>query len=223
MKTSVKIPSPLSIALGLTLVVLLAALLFTKPSEKPFFDYVVFIGESWYSGVWSLLSFTMQMVMILVLGHMIALSSAINKLIFWFISLFSNITLATVGILVATLVVAFFNWGLGLIFGAVIARKLGEFAAEKGKKINYPLVGAAGYSGLMIWHGGLSGSAPLAVATQGHDLVDKIGIISTSQTIFSSANLLTNLLLIIALAILVWFIAKKDRGTHEPMHLFLVW
>ena len=33
------------------------------------------------------------------------------------------------------------------------------------------LVGAAGYMGLLVWHSGLSGSAPLKVAEDGHLLI----------------------------------------------------
>jgi short-chain fatty acids transporter len=99
-----------------------------------------------------------------------------------------------------------------------MARKLGEFAAEKNLKINYPLVGAAGYSGLMIWHGGLSGSAPLTVAAGGHFLEDKIGVISTSETIFSSSNLIINAVMIIALAIFTYFLTKKDKNADKPAH-----
>jgi short-chain fatty acids transporter len=218
LKTRFKIPSPLAIALGLTLFVMLCAILFTRAQGQGFIEHVAFVGESWYNGIWSLLAFTMQMVMILVLGHMIALSSFVNKLIFRLIESFKNINTATVAVLVATLLVGFLNWGLGLIFGAVMARKLGEFAAEKNLKINYPLVGAAGYSGLMIWHGGLSGSAPLTVAAGGHFLEDKIGVISTSETIFSSSNLIINAVMIIALAIFTYFLTKKDKNADKPAH-----
>ena len=61
---------------------------------------------------------------------------------------------------------------------------MGEYAQKHNIPLNYPLVGAAGYSGLMIWHGGLSGSAPLVVAEEGHFLTNQIGVISTSETIF---------------------------------------
>ncbi|MFY0672721.1 MAG: short-chain fatty acid transporter [Bacteroidia bacterium] len=197
---------------------MLCATFFTRVDGQGFIEHLAFIGESWYNGVWSLLAFTMQMVMILVLGHMIALSPFVNKLIFWLIERFNNINTATVAVVVATLLVGFLNWGLGLIFGAVIARKLGEFAAERNLKINYPLVGAAGYSGLMIWHGGLSGSAPLTVAASGHFLEDKIGVISTSETIFSTSNLIINAVLILALAVFVYLLAKKGRQAEKPAH-----
>ena len=75
---------------------------------------------------------------------------------------------AVVLVSVTTMIVSFFNWGLGLIFGAILARKVAESAQNRGFAINYPLVGASGYVGLMIWHGGISGSAPLKVAESGH-------------------------------------------------------
>lgn len=199
----------MAIALGLTLLVLLAAIAFMRPADIAFLQHVGNVLNYWYAGIWGLLAFTMQMVMILVLGHMIAVSPLITKFIFWFISHFQNMNLATVAVLVATLLVGFFNWGLGLIFGAVIARKLGEYAFETKKQINYPLVGAAGYTALMIWHGGISGSAPLTVAASGHFLEDKIGVISTSETIFSASNLIINSVLILALAVFVWVMLKK--------------
>lgn len=165
----------------------------------------------WYSGLWGLLSFTMQMVMILVLGHMIALSPLVTRFIYWFVALFKNMSLATVAALVTTLSVAFFNWGLGLIFGAVIARKLGEYATDKNLPFNYPLITAAGYSGLMIWHGGISGSAPLTVAKEGHFLFDEIGIVSSSVTIFSTQNLIASLLIIAVLGAFTFFQSKRHR------------
>ena len=39
---------------------------------------------------------------------------------------------------------------------------------ENNIRLNYPLVGAAGYVGLMIWHSGISGSAPIKVAEDNH-------------------------------------------------------
>lgn len=150
------------------------------------------------------------MVMILVLGHMIALSPIVTRFIFWIIARFKNIHSATIAVLVATLLVAYINWGLGLIFGAVMARKLGEYAVAQRKTINYPLVCAAAYSGLMVWHGGLSGSAPLTVASKGHFLEDKIGILSTSETIFSFQNISINLGVMLALIALVFLLLKKS-------------
>ena len=50
-----------------------------------------------------------------------------------------------------TLMVSFFNWGLGLIFGAIFARKVGEQAVQNNTPLHYPLIGAAGIPDL--WFG----------------------------------------------------------------------
>ncbi|NIM70120.1 MAG: TIGR00366 family protein, partial [Xanthomonadales bacterium] len=66
------------------------------------------------------------------------------------------------------------NWGLGLIVGAVLARDTGRGLRERGVRAHYPLLAAAGYAGLLVWHGGFSGSAPLKSAT-GQELSDLFG------------------------------------------------
>ena len=50
-----------------------------------------------------------------------------------------------------TILVSLFNWGLGLIFGAIFARKTGRLAVKNKLALHYPLIGAAGYSG--SWFG----------------------------------------------------------------------
>ena len=153
----------------------------------------------------------MHMVMILVLGHMIALSPMVNRFVFWFISLFNNMAAATAAVAFATLIVSFINWGLGLVFGAVLARLLGEFALTHKKPLNYALAGAAGYCGLMFWHGGLSGSAPLTVAKDGHSLGDLIGVIPLSETVFSSENLLLSAVVLMLVPLFFFLSAKRYK------------
>ena len=99
-----------------------------------------------------------------------------------------------------TVLVSLFNWGLGLIFGAIFARKVAEYAHKHNRKLNYPLIGAAGYSGLMVWHGGISGSSLVKVAEENHikemmsGIYDEQAIaglpisISFDQTVFGNMN-----------------------------------
>lgn len=211
-----KIPSPLAIALALSAFVFFCAWATTAP-EGHFIGYGLDLLDYWYSGFWSLIGFTMQMVMILVLGHMLALSPAIERFVFWFIRRFDSGPRATAAVALATLLVSFLNWGLGLIFGAVLARKMGEYARTNGMKLNYPLVGAAGYCGLMFWHGGLSGSAPLAVAKEGHHLADELGVISTASTIFSSSNLSVVVCMLVLLPMVVWWLARRGEGSPHKL------
>ena len=155
------LPSPFTIAILLTLITMLLALFFTKNEA----DGIHFLNILlyWERGIWDngLLVFAYQMMLILVLGHVLVLSRPMSSLISKITKSVTNTKNAVMLVSFTTMLVAFFNWGLGLIFGAILARKVGEHAQKNNIKINYPLVGASGYVGLMIWHGGMSGSAPL--------------------------------------------------------------
>ena len=159
------------------------------------------------------------MMLMLVLGHALALTKSVNSLIEKVTKYCSNTANAAAIISFLTIIVSLFNWGLGLIFGAIFARKVGEHASRKNIKLNYPLIGAAGYSGMMVWHGGLSGSAPIKVAEQGHlsSLLSNSDfsfpeMISLSETIFSNMNLVIISLLLLFLPLGLYFIGKRNQG-----------
>ena len=159
--------------------------------------------RAWESGLWNrgLLVFAYQMMLILVLGHVLVLSAPVEKLLSALTARAGNAAGAALLVASTTMLVSFFNWGLGLIFGALLARKVGEHARDKGIPINYPLIGACGYLGLMVWHGGISGSAPIKASEPGHihNLLEGIlpqaslaalpGSIPTSETVFGPWNL----------------------------------
>jgi short-chain fatty acids transporter len=206
------LPAPFTIAALLSLVTfLLAFFISDKTSED---SHVFEILSYWEKGLWDskMTVFAMQMMLMLVLGHSLALTKPIKKLINKATYFCSNSARAAAIITFSTLIVSLFNWGLGLIFGAIFARKVGEYATRNKIKINYPLIGAAGYSGMMVWHGGVSGSAPLKIAEEGHFLQEKIGIISQSQTVFSLMNIYISITLLIILPITMYLIGKKSQS-----------
>ena len=126
--------------------------------------------DFWYKGLWGQkgLSFAVQMMLMLLLGHVLALSRPVNSFLNRIVPYCDSTAKAALIVTLLTLMASWFNWGLGLIFGAVFARKVGEYAMVNAKKINYALIGAAGYSGLMIWHGGISGSSLIKISEEGH-------------------------------------------------------
>ena len=107
-----------------------------------------------------------------------------------------------------------------MVFGAIIARKFGEHFSKHQIQYNYPLMGAAGYSGLMVWHGGLSGSAPLKVAEEGHFLADTMGVMPISETIFSNMNLVTTAVMLIVLPSFAYWLAKRSQTKQVPLSFF---
>ena len=205
------LPAPFTIAVILTFVTFILGLTLSDSDQtNNFFQIITY----WEKGLWDnqLLVFAMQMMLMLVLGHSLALSETLENLIEKATSLCNSTSIAAAIITFSTLLVSLFNWGLGLIFGAIFARKVGEYATKNNIKLNYPLIGAAGYSGLMVWHGGISGSAPIKIAEKGHFLEEKIGVITQSQTVFSSMNISISILLLIILPLLMYYIGEKTES-----------
>jgi short-chain fatty acids transporter len=208
-KRGFSIPSPLEIAVGLTFLTLVLACILTVPQDQSITGYIPEVLGFWQQGVWELLAFTMQMALILGLGYILALAPAAEKVINSLLRFCKTGSSAILLISISTLTVAFFNWGLGLVFGAIISRKMGEHLSRNNIPMNYPLMGAAAYTGMMVWHGGLSGSAPLKVAEEGHFLADKMGVIPISETVFSNMNLMASLVLLIAIPLFAWWLSRK--------------
>lgn len=219
------IPAPFTLAVLLSLFTIFIAFFFTGETNG---DSLIQILQFWQEGMWDpgLLVFAVQMMLILVLGHVLVLSKPISWLTEKLTSFVTGNSSAVVMVSVSTMLVAFFNWGLGLIFGAIMARKVGEAAQERGFKINYPLVGAAGYVGLMVWHGGISGSAPLKAAESGHiaslfsdgignGILSRLPVsIPTDTTIFAEWNLILFGILLLVIPFTLWMLGRIS-GTSE--------
>ncbi len=157
--------------------------------------------ESARLGLWTLLGFGMQMCLVLVTGHALAASGPVRGLIDRLAALPRSCAQAAALVSFAACSTAVVNWGLGLIVGALLAREVGRSMARRGVAAHYPLLCAAGYTGLMVWHGGLSGSAPLSMTTRtGIEKVSpamaaQLGerTVPLSQTLFSPMNLVVTL------------------------------
>ncbi len=220
------LPSPFTIAILLSLLTIGLAFFATGSAEGE--SHLLNILSYWEDGIWnnSLLVFAYQMMLILVLGHILVLSKPANRLIVNLSKNVTNTSTAVVLVSITTMLAAFLNWGLGLIFGAILARKVGEHALRNNIPLNYPLVGAAGYVGLMIWHGGISGSAPIKVAESNHildfmkdvssaDLLNQLPeSISFNSTIFSWWNLTLFAVLLILIPLVLRWMAKKTQPTN---------
>jgi len=209
------LPSPFTIAVLLTFLTVLLALLFGE-SNNSISTNLFDIATHWQNGFWSLLTFTIQMMLILVLGYVLALSKPIDQLISALLKFCNNTTSAAFFISFFTILVALVNWGLGLIFGAIFARKMADKAIEQNLKINYPLIGATGYCGLMVWHGGFSGSAPVTIASAKHPLVEQMGVLPISETVFSLMNIVVSILLITIIPLVFYWIGRKTKPTIIP-------
>lgn len=223
------LPSPFTIALLLTVITFGCAFIFTGEGKGIAYGYDLL--TYWEEGLWDngLMVFAMQMMLMLVLGHTLALTTPAKRLIAYALRYCTGTARAAFLVTLLTVCVAFFNWGLGLIFGAIFARKVAEHAKQSNYPLNYPLIGAAGYSGLMVWHGGLSGSSLTKISESGHLRTLMTNILSPSQiatlpeqitfseTVFSGMNLTVSFLLLLILPAGMYMLGKYASNSEVTL------
>lgn len=185
-------PEPFVFAILLTLVAFIVAMPVCKMGPLE-------VMEHWGGGVWSLLGFAMQMALVLVCGSALADAPIVKKCLEKLAKLPRTPMGAISFVTLISSLACWINWGFGLIVGVVFAKAI----ARHLPKVDYRLLIASAYSGFVVWHAGISGSIPLALATSGQALSDAtMGVvtssISISQTILSLPNLI-----IVAAVILV--------------------
>lgn len=222
-------PDPFVIAIGLTVITFILALTFGEypPGDQGFRDRIETLLDAWRSdsGIWKLLTFGMQMCLILVTGHALAATRPVRALIRKLADRPRSGASAAVLVCVCACLAGLINWGLGLIVGAELAREVGRSLKRRGITFHYPLIAAAGYMGLLVFHGGLSGSAPLSATTvQGARKVlpesawpligDGIGL---DRTLFSPLNLFVTGGLLIILPVLFRLLAPARAQDCMPM------
>ncbi|MFC3847518.1 short-chain fatty acid transporter [Helicobacter baculiformis] len=173
--------------------------------------------NQWGESLFLLLKFSMQMLLLLATGIALAQSTPIKKI---FYTLASQVKTPKMAIFVITLIAllgCYVSWGFGLIVGAVFSRVL----AQRVKGVDYPLLVASAYSGFLIWHGGLSGSIPLKIATADGDLGKLSGgvlnsPIPLSQTLFAPFNLAMIGLLLVGLPLINMLLHPKNPTAIDP-------
>ncbi|GAA1617386.1 short-chain fatty acid transporter [Brevibacterium sanguinis] len=206
------IPSALTFAIVLTLIVAVLAFILTGASP-------VEVVTSWGVGLSGLLEFMTQMCLILLLGHILANTGPVQALLSRLAQVPGSPAFAYVFVFLVAAVASLITWGLGLVVGALLAREVAVQARRRGIKVHFPLLVAAGYSGMVVWHMGYSGSGPLTAATPDSFLADSLGgeIVPVSETIFSTWNLLAILGVIVVCSILFYLIAPKQGATVYEM------
>ncbi len=157
--------------------------------------------QSWGAGFWELLTFSMQMALVMFTGYLLALSRPVRRALEAVASLAKSPRGAAVVMALASMLLAYVNWGLSIVGSAMLVR----FVAKRQPAVDYRLLVACAYFGLgATWHAGLSASAPLLVATPKHFLEAQLGVIPIDRTLFSPFNLALVALTVALLAALAW-------------------
>jgi short-chain fatty acids transporter len=169
-------PDPLVFALLGILFVFLTGLCLRESAGK--------LAIQGVKNFWTLVPFTMQMVMVIIGGYVVATTPAVNRLIVALARLPKSGRAAIAMIALFSMLTSLISWGLSLIFSGLLTREM----ARQVKGMDYRAAGAASYLGLgATWALGLSSSAAMLMATQSAippALFSVSGVIPLRQTLF---------------------------------------
>ncbi|MBK5934977.1 short-chain fatty acids transporter [Rhodovulum imhoffii] len=193
------LPDPFIFVIVLTIVAVAAAI--GVQGQGP-----LSVVRMWGDGFWNLLSFSMQMLLVLVTGFMLASTPVVRRGLEALAGKVSGPGGAIVLVTLVSLLASWINWGFGLVVGAFFAKEMARQV-----RVDYRLLVASAYSGFLVWHGGLAGSVPLSIATAGHPFEDMTGVIGTGQTIFAPFNLAILAALFVAVPLLNRLMLPAER------------
>jgi short-chain fatty acids transporter len=172
---------------------------------------------AWGGGMWTLLELAMQFTMALLAAHACVSSRVVYRLLDRLAGLPNpeRPLQAVVLIAVYSVVAAYLNWALTVVASALFI----PFVCRRNPKADIRILIAAAYLGICtVWHGGLSASAPLILATPGNPLhapasgapvVDRL--IPVTETLFAPFNLVY-LVVVSVVGLLTLVLLHPRRG-----------
>ncbi len=204
-------PDPLVFAfIGVIAVFLLGTLAGESPSKL-----AIQAGKSF----WVLAPFTMQMVMVIIGGYVVASTPFVRALIERIAAVPRSPRTAILIIALFSMLTSLISWGLSLIFSGLLARAM----ARRVKGLDYRAAGSAAYLGLgVVWAMGLSSSAAMLMATKSSmppSLYAISGVLPLSQTIFLWQSLATAAIVITISVTIAWLSAPPPAAARTAQDL----
>jgi short-chain fatty acids transporter len=206
------VPDSFSIAAVLTLLTLILGMTLGGASPGQ-------AVRAWGGGVWTLLPLSMQIALIVFTGYVLAVSPAVRRLLEHGASLPRTPPQAAAFAALASMLLCWLNWGVGLIASAVLVRTL----ARRHPDADYRLLVAMAYVGMgTTWHGGPSGSVPLLLATPNSFMI-RDGLIAApiplSQTVGTPLNLALMVAAAVSLTVLAFLLhPPPGRVVRADVH-----
>jgi short-chain fatty acids transporter len=203
-------PDAFALALAAVAVVFAAAL----ATGSSFVQTAQWFG----AGFWDLVTFTMQMSMIVVTGYAVATSPPIYAVIRKLAAFPTNGRNAAAYVGLFSMLASLVSWSFSLIFSGLLAREV----AHRVRGADYRAIGAAAYLGVgSVWALGLSSSAALIMASPASlpDAIERIsGVIPLSETLGLWQSMFIAAALIVVSMAISYYSAPGDaeaRGMKE--------
>jgi short-chain fatty acids transporter len=171
------VPDSMVFVSALTIIVFIMGMVFTDHSPLGLLDDYV-------KGFWLLLTFAMQLTVMMITGFVVADSRLIKSGLIKLIDLPKSPKATLIVFCLAVGFIAWLHWAVGLMVAVVMGKEVA--IRKRGMGIHYPLLAAAGYCMFLIMANGPSQSAPLLAATAGNFLEKTIGgVLPLTQTALS--------------------------------------
>ena len=176
---------------------------------------------AWGSGMWALLELAMQFSIAMIAAHACVSSRPMFRLLDRLANIpDKNRPLQAIALIATySMLTAYLNWALSVVASALFV----PFVAKRNPKVDIRVLIAAAYLGLgTVWHGGLSGSAPLILATPGNPLIAPATgspvidrLIPVTESLFIPFNLIY--IVIIGTMALITVVALHPRGKPQTL------
>ena len=176
-------------------------------------------SAQWFgAGFWDLVTFTMQMTLIIVTGYAVATAPPVYAVIRRMAGIPRNGRSAAAFVGLFSMLASLISWSFSLIFSGLLAREV----THRVRGADYRAVGAAAYLGVgSVWALGLSSSAALIMAAPASlpDSIERIsGVIPLSQTLGLWQSLFMAAVLIAISMAIAFYSAPGDaqaRGMEQ--------
>ena len=207
--SEIYIPDPWIVAIFLTLVAYIAAVVMT---QSTLWDAL----SAWQDGFWNtqililIAQFSINLILCTTLAKAPPVEKVLKKIAHIPESAFTSIVLISI----VSIILSLISWSLCIVGGALFAQEVCRQAYGRGFKIHYPLAIAAGYLGMLTWGCGLTSSAALISSTPGHFLETSIGVVSVAQTLGSTANIVILLSIVLVCPLIMAAMHPKSQ-IHE--------
>ncbi|WP_312057282.1 short-chain fatty acid transporter [Acinetobacter courvalinii] len=171
------------------------------------------VASSFGNGFWSLIPFTLQMTMLIIVGYVVSVSTPVKKLIQMMARIPHSGRSAIVLVATTSLLISLVNWAVSTILTALLVIAL---AKRKELQMDYRAAAAAAIIGMgATWALGISSSAAQLQANKAslpESIYNLTGVIPFTETIFLWQSLLMTLILVIvSIAIAYWSAPKGDN------------
>jgi short-chain fatty acids transporter len=113
-------PDPYIFAVALTILTAFLAGIFAPK------DSAEMILTGWYNGLFSILAFAFQMILVLVTGYALSNSPPVRRLLDGLAGIATTPKRAVVVVVLTVMVTSFVNWGCGLVVAGLLAREIAK-------------------------------------------------------------------------------------------------